>query len=98
MSRCLLLEFGLPCLDISLSRYSKLPDLLENASSNVGFIISLGKKFTEQGIQEMDEHILPQLRELAGHCLLPRVLPSYAILVWFTLQVHVTMVYKFLLT
>ena len=87
MSRCLLLEFGLPCLDISLSEYVKLPDLLENASSNVGFLIGLGKKFVEQGIQEMDEDILPELRRMAGQHLLPRVLPSYAIPMWFTLQV-----------
>ena len=41
----------------------------------------------EQGILEMDSDLLPELRSLLDGRAIPRVLPSYAIMLWFTLQV-----------
>ena len=67
--------------------YAKLPALIDKSSSAVGFIISLGARFIEQGIVEMDSDLLPELRSLLDGRAIPRVLPSYAIMLWFTLQV-----------
>ena len=96
-SRSLLIEFDAPCLDIPMLEYAKLPQLMEKSSSAVGIIISLGERFMEEGIGEMDDDLLPELwRLLAGHAI-PRVLPSYAILIWFTLKVCTQLCYIFIL-
>lgn len=67
--------------------YTKFPDLLDKASSAVGYIIGLGEIFCEIGISDIDKTLLPELRNLIGDHAIPRVLPSYAILLWFTLEV-----------
>ncbi len=82
-----MIEFASPCLDIPLVEYTKFPDLLSKASSAVAFVIGLGKRFVEDGIRELDETILPELKRDIGELAIPRVLPSYAILMWFTLEV-----------
>ena len=76
MSRCLLIEFQSPCLEVSLTTYSQLPSLLANASSGAGLFISLGEAFMSRGIQDMDSDVLPKLRGLLGVRAIPRVLPS----------------------
>lgn len=82
----MLIEFQGPSLDISMTNYAKLPKLVKKSTSAVGQFIQLGMKFLEKGIGEMDDVIIPKLRSLLGD-VIPRVLPSYAILVWFTLEV-----------
>ena len=67
--------------------YAKLPALIEKSSSAVGFIISLGKRFIEEGIAGMDGDLLPELRRLLDGRAIPRVLPPYAIMLWFTFEV-----------
>ncbi len=68
--------------------------LWKNCSSCVGFCVSLGKTFLETGVREIDEVILPHLAALANDLVVPRVLPSYAILYWFSLEVsHDTMMF-----
>lgn len=76
ISRSLLVEFSSPALDFSMTEYAALPELMEESSSAVGFIISLGVKFLEEGISEMDNKLLPELRSLLAGQVLPRVLPS----------------------
>ena len=50
--------------------------------------LSLGEEFSTRGINEMDGNIVPKLRALLGPVgIIPRVLPSYALLFWFTLEV-----------
>ena len=71
-----------------MSKCSELPDLLEKSTSAIGAMIGLGKKFVESGIREMDSSVLPELCTLVGKQAIPRVLPSYAILIWFTMEVH----------
>ena len=72
-----------------MQSYSELPNLLARATSGVGLLISLGKAFTTRGISEMDTNIVPKLRvSLGGLGVIPRVLPSYALLFWFTLEVR----------
>lgn len=70
--------------------YAKLPALIDKSSSAVGFIISLGARFIEQGIVEMDSDLLPELRSLLDGRAIPRVLPYYAFMIWFTLEVCLT--------
>ena len=85
-----MIEFPGPSLDISMSNYAKLPQLIENSSSAVGYLIALGKKFIEVGIGEMDNVIIPKLRSmLSDDVVIPRVLPSYGIMIWFSLEVYV---------
>ena len=69
--------------------YAKLPAMIEKSSSAVGFIISLGARFIEQRIVEMDSDLLPELQTLLDGLATPRVLvvPSYAIMLVSTLQV-----------
>lgn len=67
--------------------YAKLPALIENSSRAVGLIISLEARFIEKGIAQMDSDLLSKLWSLLDECEIPRVLPSYAILLWFTLEV-----------
>ena len=55
-------------------------------ASGVGLFISLGEAFINRGIGEMDNIILPKLRGLLRGSVIPRVLPSYALLMWFTLH------------
>lgn len=73
-----------------MTQYAELPKLLEASSSAIGSMIGLGKKFVESGIREMDDELLPELRNLIGENIIPRVLPSYSILLWFTMEVHFT--------
>lgn len=63
-------------------------EIMKQASSGVGTIISLGKAFTEQGIREINQDLIPFVKEALGDAILPRVVPSYAMLLWFTLQVR----------
>jgi hypothetical protein len=74
LSRCLLVEFKPPSIDIAMSSYSQLPPLLDQATSAIGLLISLGEAFSRRGIEEMDEKILPKLCSLIAGAI-PRVLP-----------------------
>lgn len=68
--------------------YTTLPLLLKEGTRAMGTVIGLGKKFVLSGIKEMDEKLLPQLRSIVGQDTMPRVLPSYAMLLWFTIEVY----------
>lgn len=70
-----------------MSSYSELPDLLSEASSGMGRYISLGEEFISRGIREMDNYLIPKLKNYLGGDSIPRVLPSYALLLWFTIEV-----------
>lgn len=61
---------------------------MEKSSSALGFIISLGKKFVEQGHKDIDEKISPKIKEVLGPNILSRVRCCYSILMWFVLEVH----------
>ncbi len=41
----------------------------------------------ENGIHEIDESIIPELKRDIGELAITRVLPSYTILMWFTTEV-----------
>ena len=77
-----MVEFLNPPIGMSVYRSSKT---LEN--SCVYFCISLGKLFFSEGVREVDEEILPMFTAMVDKGISPRVLPSYGILLWFSLQV-----------
>ena len=65
-------------------------DLLDKASSAVAFVVGQGEHSVEEGIREMDESLLPELKDAHSAHAIPRVLPSYGILMWLTVEVHIS--------
>lgn len=64
--------------------------LQKQAGSCVGFFIGLGKVFFSEGVSSVDTDLVPLLAEKAGSSgVNPRVMPRYAILLWFCLEVRV---------
>lgn len=82
-----MIPFKLPQLSMTLSEYMSIVRLQRRAGSCVGYLIGLGKKFFSTGVSEVDTEILPLLTERAPSGVNPRVMPSYAILLWFCLEV-----------
>lgn len=82
-----MIPFKLPQLSMTLTEYMKIVTLQSKAGSCAGFLIGLGNKFFEHGVADVDQNILPLLTSVAPGDVNPRVMPSYAILLWFTLEV-----------
>ena len=82
-----MIEFHSPALSLSLTGYMELAELWEQCSSCAGFAVSLGERFFSHGIREVDTEILPKFSAEAANGVIPRVLPSYSILFWFSRQV-----------
>ena len=70
--------------------YAKFPDLLDKASSAVAFVVGQGEHIVEEGIREMDESLLPELKNSLSAHAIPLVLQSYDILMWFTVEVRIS--------
>ena len=70
-----------------MAEYQKLPPILKDASKTVGVVKGLGEKFVQSGVREMDSVLQPKLHSLFGNATLPRILQSYSMLLWFTLEV-----------
>lgn len=66
---------------------------MEKYSSALGFIISLGKKFMEEGHKDIDEKKSPKIKEMLGANISSRVRCCYTILMWFVLEVHMHMIH-----
>ena len=81
-----MIPFTLPQLNISLSEYMEIVEKKNEISSCIGYIIALGDLFFEEGTTEIDEKIAPMLTEDVS-TINPRVIPSYAILLWFSIKV-----------
>lgn len=82
-----MIEFAAP--QVSTTDYTKLPELMKDATSCIGFSISLGERFLTSGITDIDTVIFPKLRGLLPQGVWPRVVPGYATL-WFMEQVYVS--------
>ena len=91
ISRCVLVEFKYPHIQCDIEHYAMTTEIMKQASSGVGAIISLGKAFTERGIKEINQELIPVVKKALGDDILPRVVPSYAMLLWFTLQVGIVL-------
>lgn len=87
-SRAVMIEFSLPQLDPSVTDYACLPVLMDDSVKSIGFLIGLGKKFVDEGISSIDEVLAPRLKAMLPKGIWPRVIPGYAILLWFAYQVE----------
>lgn len=88
-SRCLMIPFRLPQVSMTLSQYMEIVSLQKRAGSCVGLLIGLGDRFFSSGISIVDNEIIPMILEKAP-AINVRVVPSYAMLLWFTLEVLCT--------
>lgn len=80
-----MIPFKLPQLNLTLNDYMEIVDSQNMLSSSVGYIIGLGKEFFAEGTTEVDNKLIPMLTE---DCIVnPRVVPSYAMLLWFAIKV-----------
>lgn len=86
LTRCILIQFNEPSLEMSLKTYLQPPDLLRVGTSAIGHLISFGQLFLLSGVSKMDEKILTkiQISLKGGNHSLP---PNYVLMLWFTLQV-----------
>ena len=57
-------------------------------TSCVAFLIGLGEKFLSSGVTEVDRGITPTILSRVPSNVTSRVIPSYAMLLWFTLEVN----------
>ena len=80
----LLIEFFEPPISLSLREYMAVSDTMSEISSSAGD----GKEFFAKGVGEIDQNIVPLFSE-SGY---GRLVPSYSMLYWFTLQVSKTTV------
>jgi len=87
-SRCLMINFKTPALSVKCCDYMELLKLYKSVSSCIGVCIAMGEEFFRTGIKSVDNDIMPMF-ELKAKEVIPRALPSYAILYWFTLKVCV---------
>ena len=85
-----MIEFENPQLSTTVTQ---LPQLMKDASACIAFMISLGKRFVDKGIADIDKKILPKLKKLLPEGVWPRVVHGYATLMWFTEQVHIPSVH-----
>ena len=60
----------------------------KQAGKCIGFCIKLGKEFFSTGVSQVDNELLPMLIDKAPPGVSPRLIPSYATLLWFTLKVR----------
>ena len=86
------MEFVHPRIDSTISEFDMLYEMMENSSSAVGFLISLGKKFIMNSTKELGEIILPRLKVL-DNTIAPRVNIGYVILIWFVLEVILLIIF-----
>ena len=76
-----MIEFSEPPICLSLSDYMKLVELWKKAGSCAAFCIRLGHLFFTEGVNKVDNTIIPLLSNIKdSNTLSPRVLPSYSIL------------------
>ena len=83
-----MIQFQDPPVGMPISQYMELVKIWKACSSCTGFCIKLGQLFFTEGVKNVDEAILPLFTTSAAKSISPRVLPSYAILYWFSLQVN----------
>ena len=73
-SRCLMINFGLPSLDIGMAEYIGPVGLWKQCSSCAGFCCALGDQIFDKGIDEIEGSICPMLRKEAPEATSNRVL------------------------
>ena len=71
----------------SVMGFAGLHQLMPEASGCIGNVVSLGNKFIEENMAELDRDLVPYLKDTFGTSVLPRVISGYATLLWFTKEV-----------
>lgn len=84
-----MIPFSSPAVNMKMMDYMNLAELWKECSSCVGFCCRLGKHFFDEGIDEVDNIILPKLEEKIGVSINYRVLQANGTLFWFTKQVYI---------
>ena len=84
----MLIEFRPPSIEVGLRNYSRLPGLLQKATSAIGTYVSIGEHFSIRGVREL-EQIIEVLRPALENTM-PRIIQSYALVFWFTLEVKLS--------
>jgi hypothetical protein len=69
-----------------------LPSLLNEVSSNFGLFIGLGFKLVDKTMEKIDSELQLVLRRAVNYAM-PRVIPSYAIMLWFSMKVKTSVNY-----
>ncbi len=82
---CMMVPFKMPQVLMTLQEYMQIVELQKKCGSCAGFLIGLGQKFFSAVV---DSQLLPMLNEMAIEDVNPRVMPSYAITLWFCLDVY----------
>ena len=78
---------------MSVSDYLEIVESQKEASRSIGIAVKLGNEFFDSGIKDINGSLLPLLKEKADVNVIPRVLPSYAIMLWFSIKVRDTCIY-----
>lgn len=73
VSHCALIEFKLPRIECQVNHFKTLKTVMEESSSSVGYIISLGESFIRDSHDDMDKLILPKIKEIFGEEVPPRI-------------------------
>ena len=65
-----------------MAQFEELNNLMNTLLSSVGYMISLEKICDQTITKDVDDVILPELYELFGENVIPRVCTGYGILIW----------------
>ena len=70
--------------DDELEMFSNLANLMDRASSCVGIVIEMGNRLKTKGFEEIRANYVPAVKEALTISVHPRIILSYATLLWFT--------------
>lgn len=82
-----MIPFKTPQLSMTLAQYMEVVQLQSKAGSCIAFLIGLGGNFFTSGIIEVDNILIPMLLKAAPSNVTLRVIPSYSMLLWFTIEI-----------
>ena len=97
-SRCLMIPFSSPAVNMKMVDYMHLAELWKECSSCVGFCCGLGMTFFEEGVTEVDNKITPELEKRISMPVNYRVLQANSTLFWFSQKVKSIYIYIHLCT
>ena len=88
ISRLLLIIFSLPEIGTTISNkyWKELMGYWEKTSLVIGYLISLEKMLKDKGFSEIEDKLVARVEQLLPG-VIPRVIPGYAMLLWFTSKV-----------
>lgn len=93
-----MLNFNFPAIgddpsDDELNMFSSLASLMDKVSSCVGVVIEIGNDLKTKGFEEVQTDYIPIVKEALTTNVHPRIILSYATLLWFTDSVSCSILY-----